>query len=74
MRALRVKSYGSSAEDMTRTTERWLWIGVVLLLLVIGAILLLGPAGRMMAACDDMMQGGLSHENDAQTGRPRSGS
>lgn len=31
---------------MTRTTERWIWIGVVLLLLVVGVVLFAGRAPR----------------------------
>lgn len=43
---------------MTRTTERWIWIGVVLLLLVVGVALFAGPAAKMMAMCQEMMGSG----------------
>lgn len=54
---------------MTRTTERWLWIGVVLLLLLIGAVLFLGPAGQMAAMCQEMM-GGVMQEGSGFPSRP----
>jgi hypothetical protein len=59
---------------VTRTTERWIWIGAVLALLAIGAVLLAGPAGRMIGACQDMMQGALTQENRAPMDRLQSGS
>lgn len=31
---------------MTRTTERLIWVGLILLLLVTGAVLFAGPGGE----------------------------
>lgn len=59
---------------MTRKAERWIWISIVLVLLAIGAVLLAGPAGRMIAACQDMTQGTMPQEDRAATGRLQSGS
>lgn len=42
---------------MTRNTERLIWAGVIVLLLTVGALLFLGPAGRMFTMCQDMMGG-----------------
>lgn len=55
---------------MTRTTERWIWIGAILLLLVIGAVLFLGPAGRMMAMCQGTMGGGMMQDGGAPPNQP----
>jgi hypothetical protein len=40
---------------MTRITERSIWVGLILLLLITGAVLFAGPAGRMLTLCQDMM-------------------
>ena len=44
---------------MTRNTERGIWIGVMVLLLLVGGVLL-SPAGRMLGMCSDMMGDGMS--------------
>ncbi len=44
---------------MTRTTERWIWISIIVLLLVVGVVLFAGPAARMIAMCQEMMGGGI---------------
>ena len=45
--------------NMTRTTERGIWIGVIVLLLAIGAALFFSPAGHMLAMCSGMMGNGM---------------
>lgn len=55
---------------MTRTTERWIWTGVVLLLLLTGAVLFLGPAGRMVAMCQETMGGGAMQDSGMRPTQP----
>lgn len=56
---------------MKRTTERWIWASVVVLLLAIGAVLFLGPAGRMMSMCEEMMGGGMMPDSGIRQSKPR---
>lgn len=44
---------------MSRTAERWIWIGVLALLLLIGVGLFAGPAARMFGMCGQMMEDGM---------------
>ncbi|GEM_PF-5673970 len=50
---------------MTRQGERWIWIGVVVLLLAIGAVVFAGPAGQMLRHCAEMM--GQTPANEVAT-------
>lgn len=44
---------------MSRIAERWIWIGVIALLLLIVAGLFAGPAARIFGMCGQMMDGGM---------------